>query len=191
MTRQRMYAENTNFSQWVRSRHEIDSIRHGLTVNDYDFIFHRYKSNVDGVGVRWVHLAMCVEVKSFYGLPHQSQLETLFFHHQLLRKKVKLLSPFNGEKKMVWHFGYYVLSMPGTYPGEGDDIVRWYQFDDNGTLIPRELTVEILIKVLGLDWDPSSLNPVDLRRHHRSDSLLRRTVTALGFPTDETIRIQS
>lgn len=191
MTRVRIYGDDSPFGEWVRRHPELDSIHHGLTVNDIDWIFHKYRDNVDGFGVRTVSLMMDLETKTNGSTPNDYQKQTLFFRHQLLQRKAKLVDAITGNRIGVWHFGVFVLSMPATYPGEKFDFVTWYHFSPLGKLLPAELTVTQLVDILGFSVSPYDLEPLSLRRHHKTSQVLRTIRTALGFPTDEFITKRS
>lgn len=191
MTRERIFGEDTPFGAWVRRRPNLDSILHGITVNDKDYMFHKYKDNVDGMGARMVHLMMNVEEKMYGAMPSKTQLQTLFFEHQLLNKKLPLKDVYGPGKIAVWHFGCFVVSMPATYPGEISDTVTWCRFDEKGRLIPTEITVDQLDGVLGFRLNPVTLDDLSLRRHHKEMKIVSTEKAPLGFPTERIITRRS
>lgn len=184
MTRARIWGTDTPFGNWTRNHPELDSVRHGITINDQDYMIHKYKTNVDGLGARVVQLMMNTEVKTNGAMPSNTQRQTLFFEHQLLNKRRTLNDVLSGRKSAVWHFGCFVLSIPESYPGEYSDTVIWCRFGDDGSLIPSELTVDQLVGVLSFRLNPITLAQLSLRRHHKKMAVVSTEKVPLGFSTD-------
>jgi len=156
------------FSDWLRNKPGLDSIRESLYVSDVDFTFHKYRLNVDGVGCRDVKLMMDVEVKTFGAKPSAGQKETLFFKHQLLQQKSLLLSSLLNKKVSVWHFGQFVLIMDSTRPDTSDRIA-WYAFDSCGMANGKRIDEEMLVRILRFEVNPFALTErLSLRRHHKT-----------------------
>ena len=187
MTIKRQFKQNDDFGNWLRNKQEIDSVNYGLRVDDIDWIFNKYKKNTDGFGERDVKLIMCVETKIYNGFPNYYQRETLFFMHQLLKKKQNLIGL--DKKYAVWHFGFYVLSIPGTYPDERK--MTWYIFDNVGNLIPNEIDENLLIKLLGFSNSPETFQKLSLRRHHKTSLLVNKIMLPMGIECDEIVKKRS
>ena len=157
------------FSDWLRKHPRLDSIQAGLDVTDVDFIFHKYKSNVDGEGTRDVKLMFDVEVKTYGGKANPSQSETLFFRHQLLNKRgKKLYSPRVRDKVTVWHFGQFILVIKG---GNRPDLckeIKWGIFGPRGEIKFNVITEPKLVDILGFNIRPDNFDKLTLRRHHKT-----------------------
>jgi hypothetical protein len=163
----RRYGEDTPFGKWVREQRELDSHQFSLTLNDADWIFHRYRTEVDAVGTRDLQCMMVVETKMYYAVPRQPQLETLFFLHQMLNRKGVLRRP--GKPSVaLWSYGVFVLSLQGTHPGDSRG-ANWGRFDERGQLnwTPIESRQQ-LIEILRFDLTPDTLEPLSTRRHHKT-----------------------
>lgn len=174
-------AEETPFGGWVREQDDLDSISQCLTVNDVDMMFHKYKIHLDGIGPRKIQFMFDLEVKAFDRMPSSDQRQTLFFHHQLLSKKGPLRDSRNGGKASVWHFGFFVLSMGGAHPGEANPCLNWCRFDGSGRLFPVPISVHSLKEILRFDIRPDTLEPLSLRRHHKTQKVELLEETPLGF----------
>jgi hypothetical protein len=168
----RRYGEDTPFGKWVREQRELDSHQFSLTLNDADWIFHRYRTEADGVGTRDLQCMMLVETKTRYAVPRPSQLETLYFLHQMLNRKGELRRP--GKPCVaLWSYGVFVLSLQGTHPGDSKG-ANWGQFDERGRLDwtpirgPRQL-----IEILRFDLAPDTLTRFSARRHHKTRVIWR------------------
>lgn len=59
----------SKFSTWLRSHPDIDSVHDSVNVTDQDFIFQKYRTNVDAMKTRDVQMAMLVELKTFNESP--------------------------------------------------------------------------------------------------------------------------
>jgi hypothetical protein len=180
MTRPRIYGEDSPFGGWFRNEPRLDSIDCSLSVTDRDYHVHHFKTRIDSVGTRTVQLMMDMELKTRGGLPKWGQHQSLFFEHQLLNQKRKLLCSRDGDLKSVWHFGYFVLSLLGDRP-EPDSYVTWCRFSQHGALVANTITTDDLIRVLRFDIRPDTLEPLELRRHHKTRRLLETVTAPLGF----------
>lgn len=170
---------------------DLESGRHTLAVTDADMIFHRWKANVDGLGTRRVQLAMWVEVKTFGAELTESQHETLFFHHQSLSTQGKTVSvkTLRGDVRAFWHFGVYVLRLPGAEPDETGCI--WGVFNPDGTITWWESMaphLKSLNELLRFDLRPDRpIERISLRRHHKTRRIERQVITGLGLQVSEIV----
>jgi len=188
MTATRRYGEDNPFGAWVRLQPDLDSVQHSLTVNDADWIFHKYRTHRDGIGTREVQCMMFVEVKTNLAIPKPAQSETLFFIHQRMKWDGEL-KRLGGSRVAVRCFGVFVLCLLGCRPTSSSGM-SWGHFDSNGTLLWSALRGEWeLKKVLAFDIDPHNLKAIEhtLRRHHKTTQTLVRERTDIGIVADRII----
>ena len=156
------------FSDWLRSHPDLESNKHSLDTPDIDHIFHKFRSWVDGVGDRRVKLIMDVEIKTYGKHPNFNQMETLYFHHQLLNQKRKLYSNHLKREITVWSFGHFVLVIYGGARPDQCDFMEWGNFDNLGILKFTKLSELELVSVLRFDVRPDTFAKLTLRRHHKT-----------------------
>jgi hypothetical protein len=191
MTREREYGHDTPLSQWIRANTLLDSTQYGLTLNDRDWVWHKYKAHIDGLGTRAVQLSMTFEEKCLGAMPSESQLETLFYDHQRLNTKRRLFSTMQKKRVSVWHFGVFIVSYPGLEINH-DTILDWYAFvDDHGSMMKHQLPLQTFQEILRFNIRPDTLDKLSLRRHHKKQVLLVQESMPLGFLTDRIINKSS
>jgi len=185
-------AEETPFGFWCRSHRELESTKYSLTVNDADWLFHKYKTSVDNCGTRDLQLAMVVELKTHNAIPDPHQIEILYYHHQLLCTCGHSVRVQRVQRPPVqlWHFGVYVLRLPGERPDEHDH-VWWGKLTENG-LSWEAGSPAGLIEVLRFDRRPDNpVNKMEFRRHHVTQEIEIVEQTALGFTVNRRIKRRS
>ena len=180
MTRPRIYGEDTPFGRWMRLHPDLDSRQIGLSVTDADFSIHSYKDNIDGEGGRTVQLMFDLEVKTRNARPPDWQKQTKFFEHQLLNQRRRLHCNLQHDIKSVWHFGQFFVFMDGEAPDTSTRII-WGRFDDKGRIGEHEISTGILVNVLRFDLRPDTLQPLSLRRHHKTHKIVEAFCWPLGF----------
>ena len=168
MTKPAFDGRDKPFSDWLRQHPKLDSTLCSLDVTDIDFAFHKYRSNVDGLGTREIKLILDLEVKTFGKIPPKPQLETLYFRHQLLATKSQLMSNVRNQKLTVWHFGQYILIIHDGLRPDDCSKLEWCQFDSFGRLNNTTIQDHKLIKLLGFVIRPDNFAPLSLRRHHKT-----------------------
>jgi len=195
MTRERFYGEGDPFGSWVRAQDDLDSIKKGLTVNDIDWCFHKYKMNIDGFGSRQVRCTQLVEVKTRGAPPTRDQIETFFFLHQKTYDKRKSLVVAGTNKKCsVWDFGCNFLRMNGTRPDDGLPMY-WGVFNKDGTIRWYAIQSENGLKgILRFDFRPDDpTKELSIRRHHKTNKAIVKERLSIfnycGITGEETDRI--
>lgn len=191
MTRVRVHESDSPFGAWIRSRPDLDSVAQSIVVTDVDFLIQRYRVEIDAQGSRDMNYLMHVEIKTRSAMPSPSQHETLWIQHQCVASKRKRLD-LRGRRRDVWHFGVFVLSMPGERPDDGP-YVEWCSFLMDGQFRRTKLKPDTLAKVLRFDLRPD--NPrqpfARARRHHKTRNIVVEERTPLGFAVDRELTFRS
>ncbi len=186
MTRPRLSpAQESPFGRYIRTHRALDSRDTGLTVTDIDWCFHKYAPHVDGLGTRDVQLMLFLELKCYNAEPRPSQVETLSLLHQRCCSKAPVYRP-ERSPTMLWHFGVYVLSLPGVTPDDSA-ACRWGAFDAKGCLGWRTIPTAWIPELLGFTRRPDDFQALSLRRHHAVEAFIARETTPLGFPVDTVV----
>jgi len=196
MTTQRLYGEDNDHGRWVRRQRSLDSHQHCFTLNDADWIHHRYDLPVPGKRKRSLQLMMHVEVKTHGSFPRESQAETLFFLHQVCRKAVVVKRLGGREQITLWHFGVFLLRFSGTCADNSREGIWWGAFNNDRkdgfidwTTIESQ---EALIDILGLNVNPNTFEPMKAsgRCHHLEQEIILSVDGPFG-PFEERIKVRS
>jgi hypothetical protein len=158
----------TAFSRWTRENPELDSAE-GTCIIDQDYWVHRFKTYIG----REFQLLMGVEVKTFSAKPTPAQRDTLIALNQVLRNRrstptkenkyqagtapMRVFSSMQKREICLRVFGVHLLTFSGSGP-EDSSVIMWNH---------QRITKEVLTKILRFDLDPDTLNPIDLRSHHK------------------------
>jgi hypothetical protein len=193
MTTDRRYGEGTPFGVWLRKQSDIDSHQHAFIANDQDWLFQRYRLDArDKVGTRDLQALMDVEVKTRNGRPNSSQQETLWFRHQRLDSKDRLLRIGPRSRVSVWNFGVFVLVL-GVEEPKNQSGMLWGKFNQQGELDYQPiLWVADLKDILSFRTFPD--NPCERfswRRHHKTKELIVTRNSPLGFEFEEIVKKRS
>lgn len=177
MTRDRIFGEGTEFGEWLRRQESIPSSK--VVATDCDFVIHRHKTDVNGLGVREVQAMMILEVKTRNAEPRFSQLDTMWLNHMCSNTRNPRRNVCHQGKK-VFHEGVSVLSLSGTTP-ENSRAIRWGRFRRAAELHWEFITKEQLLKLLRFELHPDSLTPRPHRLHHATRSIVAIEHMPLGF----------
>jgi hypothetical protein len=192
MTKPAFDRRDSGMSDWLRTNRKLDSCVENLDITDIDYAVHKFKSYVDNQGTRDVKLMLDLEAKTWGKYPNINQIETLYFRHQLLSKKKKLLSTLSNDNKTVWHFGQCFLVIHG---GERPNVcsnMEWGVFDNSGKIVYQPINEDQLTEVLSFRLRPDNLEILTLRRHHlvREFGYIDRSPENL-FPRVKTLIVRS
>lgn len=161
-----------DFGQWVRA-----TCGNLLSVNDVDYIVHRFTPCDDRRGQRIVQYLMLVEKKTHCAQCQPAQRDTLVITDQLLRTQPRrghrerngrfrsgivnefrpVQSTFNGGSVLVISFGVHLLRLEGTRPDDGG----WITWDH------KPVSESQLVMLMRFDLNPDSLRPMEHRRRKR------------------------
>jgi len=159
----------TSFERWLRNHPQLDS-NEGYCISDQDYWVQKFKTNKEGKGFQ---LLMLVEVKAMGKELSDPQRDLLLMVDQLTRnrrqtptKELKyqagtsisqIYSYMSNKTVTVRCFGIHLL----TFSGLGPEDSKWIKWDK--TLVD----IDKLTSILKFDLDPDTLNPLDLRSHHK------------------------
>lgn len=195
MTKQRRYESDSPFSQWVRNHPELPSYDNknnfGLVLTDVDLIFHRYLSPSETGQKREIQALMYLEVKTRNGDLNPSQKDTLFKHHRFcydIQSGKAKVQEINGNK--VIHFGYSIIKLSGTYPGDSQ-VMYWGRFTQDMQISYRIIDEKTLTSLLRFDIHPQSFCVKPFRLHHKERQVVERITTPLGFEIEQSIKLVS
>ena len=176
-------------SAWFRRQPEMDSVRHALSITDADYMIEKYKTDIDGKGTRTVKALMILEVKCHNAEPSQAQAENLFIHHLLLYGNFGKHLPLPRVGTCgIYHFGVYILSLPGVEP-ENNGQCRWGRFNPHGVVQWTTIPCAWLVDICAFRSRPDRLEPWELRRHHKDTTIVHDERMPLGF-TVETVTVR-
>lgn len=168
------------FCDWLRRHPQIDSNAQAIYAADVDMSFLKFKTPIDWKWDRTVKLAMDVEIKTWGAKPSAEQVELLYYRHQLLNRRRPMYSTFLRRRVSVWYFGQFLLRIMG---GERPDVCEtllWGMFTgEMGAMRETMINESTLAGILSFRLDPSTLNPLNLRRHHKTTQITVVDTTGL------------
>jgi hypothetical protein len=163
----------TLFGRWIRNNPELDSGK-GFSVVDCDYWIHRFKTFEN----REFQCIMLVEVKTCGADLSMAQRDTLLMVNQIMRNRrqtptkekryeagdsiLRVRSAMMSRDVNAKVFGVHKLRFSGLGPDDSD----WISWDD------KMIDEPTLSQILRFDLDPDTLNPIDLRSHHRKEQHL-------------------
>lgn len=169
----------TSFGRWIRNNPKLDS-GFGYVITDQDYWIHKFKTYADPKhGDRDFQLMMLVEIKTMGAPLSESQTDTLHIINQLMRNRkqtptkklewqsshpqeIKVGSTLNRKKVTLRAYGMHVLTFSGLGPDDSETI-KWDK---------SVISLDMLTSLLSFDLDPDTLQPIDLRNHHRAPRML-------------------
>lgn len=177
MTRSRVFGSDTDFCAWHRKHADLQATSNlGMTLNDIDVLVHRYVHCRDKIGTRDIQCLMHLEVKTRNGEPQFAQRDSFC--------KLNLFRGDRRHKRMrIINFGVFFLSMSHTSP-DNSTSMRWGRFTHSEEIEWRTINESQLLRLLRFDVDPSTLEPLQFRRHHKTRETIERRVMPLGFATE-------
>jgi len=114
MTRQ-LYDEGkefTEFSKWIRKHPRLDSIKFGLSINDLDYIIHKYNDH------KYIKIQL-IEEKRFDAKQKFSQRDSHNIMHQAFKiANGSMISTGRGDK-ILKYFGYHIITFERSNPEDG------------------------------------------------------------------------
>lgn len=142
MTRQLQFETGTAFGRWLRTQKSIDSRQFGLSIQNLDYIIHRYNFPS-------CQAIMMIEEKTFNGKQSFAQRDTHSILHQALsHANGKTVITARGKVMNLRYCGYHLLVFEKTTPDDGQ---MWW----NG----QPLSIEYLLRLLRFEVDPSKAIP--------------------------------
>lgn len=140
MTRPIHYEVGTDFGAWLRVQPELDSRQVGLSIQNLDYIVHRYKfKNCQAV--------MLIEEKTRGGKVSFAQRDTHGVIDQALRyANNQFIKTARGDVMRLRYCGYHVLTFENTTPDNG---AMWWN--------NREIDRATLIRLLRFEVDPQTI----------------------------------
>jgi hypothetical protein len=185
MTRDRIYGEDTEFSGWLRKQQRIPSSI--VVASDCDFVIHRYKKPVDGIGTREIQALMILEVKTRNGEPRFAQLDTMWLQHKCSQASNRRIREGNTT---VTHHGVSFLSLSGTTP-ENSDLMRWGRFGKAAAINWKAVDEPTLESLLLFNLHPDNFSSNPYRRHHKTTTFEQIVTFPLGFDSPVTLTTRS
>lgn len=150
----------TDFSQWLRSNPELDSIKYGLSIHDVDWIIHQFLVREDKNGPRRFNNLMLIEEKRFGRQPNYAQSDTLTILNQVMSggNSRRMVTDLRGRTVLLRYYGLHTLTFSDSGPLDSKTIA----WDGKSISVP---TLEQLIR---FEVHPQTLRPLDTsgRRHH-------------------------
>lgn len=118
MTRELDFDGNgTEFGKWVREQKALDSRHYHLSLQNLDYIAHRY--NVQRRG-EMIQAVMLLEEKRYMGKSSFAQRDTHSILDQALRHAAgQLVTNARGVTTPFHYFGYHRLQFENTSPADG------------------------------------------------------------------------
>lgn len=169
----------TGLGRWLRGREDLRS-EDGINIYDEDHfcdrrVVHKFKEN----GERSAQCYMTIEVKEYGAYPSDAQRSTFailsgyiknFFGNRHTRRGAT--NDIAGKRRKVWdpvfsrwvqvrHYGYHLLQFEKTCPDDS----AWIKWDG------KEITADVLVKLLRFEIHPLTLKPMDARDHHKRQTL--------------------
>lgn len=147
MTRPLGFDNNgTEFGKWLREQDALDSKRYHLSLQNLDYVNHRFNVRRNG---QLVQAIMLLEEKRFMGESSFAQRDThsildqalRYAHGQLVKNARGMTMPFN-------YFGYHRLQFENTTPADGkvfwngilidvEELYRLLRFEDPRIIVKR------------------------------------------------------
>lgn len=138
MTQQLRFETGTPFGVWLRQKQQIDSRRFGLSIQNLDYIIHRYS-------FKSCQAIMLIEEKRFCGKSSFAQKDTHNILHQgLLYANNRPVRTARGVMMPLRYLGYHTLIFEKTNP---DDGLMWWD--------GQEINQDILFRLLRFELDPN------------------------------------
>ncbi len=138
MTTQLRFEGGTPFGIWLRQKQQIDSRKIGLSIQNLDYIIHRYS-------FKSCQAIMLIEEKRFKGRSSFAQQDTHNILHQGLQyANLKPVKTARGQTMPLRYLGYHTLVFEKTSPDDGR---MWWD--------GQEITTDYLFKLLRFEVDPN------------------------------------